>query len=325
MILPKFDYQAPESISEVCSLLSQARGRAAIMAGGTDLMVQMKQQTLVPEFVVSLKKLPGLDGLNYRETRGLEIGPMVSLRKLAASAVVREHFPVLAEAAALVGAAQHQFMGTVGGNLCLDTRCWYYNQTPEWRRSMTPCHKLGGNTCNAVQGARKCYAVYSADVGAVLFALNARIVVNSTSQKDRVVPLEEFFSGDPVKPFRLGKDELIISIVVPPERPRFARYYKVRPREAIDFPEVGVALAAFPEKNEYRVVFNAVHGMPLRFREIEALLSKDSLSDRSVADFTTEVIRRIKPVANGSGSPAYRRKMAETLLRIAFDEMRSVL
>jgi len=321
LILPKFDYQAPESISEVCSLLAQAGGRAAIMAGGTDLIVQMKQQTLVPELVVSLKRLPELEGLSYCQTKGLKIGSMVSLQKLSTSAVVKDNFPVLAETASLVGAMQHQFMGTVGGNLCLNTRCWYYNQPAGWRRSLTPCHKLGGNTCYAIKGAHKCYAVYSADVGGVFFALEASIIVTSSSQEHRVVSMEEFFSGDPVKPTNLRKDEFITEIIIPPQKPGFARYYKLRPRAAIDFPQIGVALVAFPENKEYRVVFNAVDGRPLRFKDLEAMLSQEGLSESLVAHFTTKAVSRVKPVANVSGLPAYRRKMAEELLRKAFAEM----
>lgn len=321
MILSKFDYQAPESISKVCSSLAQAGGRAAIMAGGTDLIVQMKQRTFVPELVVSLKRVPELEGLNYCQTKGLKIGSMVSLQELSTSALVKDNFPVLAETASLVGAMQHQFMGTVGGNLCLNTRCWYYNQPAGWRHSVAPCHKLGGNTCHAIKGAHKCYAVYSADVGGVLVALDASIVVSSSTQEDRVVSMDEFFSGDSVKPNNLRKDEVITGIIIPPQKPAFARYYKLRAREAIDFPQIGVALVAFPENKEYRVVFNAVDGKPLRFKDLEAMISQERLSERLVADFTTKAVSRVKPVANVSGLPAYRRKMAEQLLRKAFAEM----
>jgi len=320
MILPKFDYQAPESVSAVCSLLAQASGDAAIMAGGTDLVVQMKQKTQVPKLVVGLKKINKLKSLSYSKANGLKIGPMVTLENLATSAVVRDHFPVLAEAASSVGAVQHQSMGTVGGNLCLDTRCWHYNQPAHWRHILPSCHKLGGNTCHTVKGARKCYAVYSADVGTVLFALDARIIV-SKSRGEKVISLEEFFVGDGVKPTNLQMDELVTAIIVPPQNPQFARYYKLRPRRAIDFSQLGIVLVAFPEKKEYRVVFNAVAEKPLRFKNLEAMLSEGEISESLVADFTSKVVSRIKPAGNVSGSPAYRRKMAGILLRMAFAEM----
>lgn len=290
------------------------------MAGGTDLIVQMMQRTLVPELVVGLKKIPELQGLFYSETEGLKIGSMVSLQKLCTSAAVRENFPILAEASSMVGAMQHQFMGTVGGNLCLNTRCWYYNQPENWRRFITPCHKLGGNSCHAVKGAHKCYAVYSADVGCVLFALDARIVVRK-SHGEKVISLEEFFSGDPAKPINLQNDELITEIIVPPQDSMSARYYKLRPRGALDFPQVGVAVVAFPEKKEYRIVFNAVDGKPLRFKDLEAMLSGDELSESLLADFTAKVVSRVKPVANVSGLPTYRRRMAGILVKRAFAEM----
>ena len=320
MILPKFDYQAPESVSAVCSLLAQSRGCAAIMAGGTDLVVQMKQKTQVPEVVVGLKKINELKSLSYSKAKGLKIGPMVTLQNLATSAVVRDQFPVLAQAASSVGAVQHQSMGTVGGNLCLDTRCWHYNQPADWRQSLPSCHKLGGNTCHTVKGAHKCYAVYSADVGTVLFALDARVII-SNSHGEKVISLEDFFVGDGVKPTNLQMDELVTGIIVPPQKPQFARYYKLRPRRAIDFSQLGVVLVAFPEKKEYRVVFNAVAEKPLRFKNLEAMLSEAEISESLLADFTSKVVSRIKPVGNVSGSPAYRRKMAGILLRMAFAEM----
>lgn len=325
MMLPKFDYQAPESISKVCSMLAQAGERAAIMAGGTDLIVQMMQRTLVPELVIGLKQIPELQNLTYSEDQGLKIGPMVSLQKLANASVVRDNFPILAETASLVGAVQHQFMGTVGGNLCLNTRCWYYNQSAEWRRSLIPCHKLGGDTCHAVKGSRsrKCYAVYSADVGSVLFALGAKIVL-SGSEEEKVVPLEEFFGGDLINPTNLRKDEVITEIIVPPQKLGFARYYKPGLRGAIDFPKVGVALVASAENTDYRVVISAVDRKPARFKDLEAMLSHNEISEKQVADFAAEVTSRIRTVANVSGSPAYRRQMVNILIKRAFREMRGV-
>jgi len=320
MILPKFDYQAPESVPAVCSLLTQAGDRAAIIAGGTDLLVQMKQKTQVPEVVVGLKRINELKSLSYCKDKGLKIGPMVTIQNLATSAVVRDHFPVLAEAASSVGAVQHQSMGTVGGNLCLDTRCWHYNQPADWRQIHPACHKLGGNTCHTVKGAHKCYAVYSADVGTVLFALDARVIITN-SHGEKVISLEEFFIGDGVKPTNLQIGELVTGIIVPPRKSKFARYYKLRPRRAMDFAQLGVVLVAFAEKKEYRVVFNAVAEKPLRFKNLEAMLSEGEISESLVADFTSKVVSRIKPVGNVSGSPAYRRKMAGILLRMAFAEM----
>jgi 4-hydroxybenzoyl-CoA reductase subunit beta len=320
MILPKFDYQAPESVPAVCSLLTQAGDRAAIMAGGTDLVVQMKQRTQVPEVVVGLRKINELKSLSYSKANGLKIGSMVTLQNLASSAVVRDHFPVLAEAASSVGAVQHQGMGTVGGNLCLDTRCWHYNQPADWRQIHPACHKLGGNTCHTVKGANKCYAVYSGDVGTVLFALDARIILTN-SHGEKVISLEDFFVGDGVKPTNLQKDELVTGIIVPPQNPQFARYYKLRPREALDFAQLGIVLIAFPEKKEYRAVFNAVAEKPLRFKNLESMLSEGEISESLVGEFTSKVVSRIKPVGNVSGSPAYRRKMAAILLRMAFAEM----
>lgn len=320
MTLPKFDYQAPGSVAGVRSLLAQTGARAAIMAGGTDLIVRMMQRTSAPELVIGLKQIPELRHLTYSASEGLKIGPMATLQNLADSSAVRDNFPILAQAASGVGAVQHRYMGTVGGNLCLNTRCKYYNQPADWRKSLGLCYKSGGDICHAVKGSRRCYAVYSADVGSVLYALDAKIVVTG-GQEDKLISLEAFFGGDSVKPTVLGQDEFITEIIVPPQQPSFARYYKLGTRDAVDFPKLGIVLAAYRESKDYRVVLNAVDGKPLRFRDLEVTLSQGEISGSLVADFTAAVTSRVKPVANVAGSPAYRRRMVNVLIKKAFSDM----
>jgi carbon-monoxide dehydrogenase medium subunit len=154
----------------------------------------------------------------------------------------------------------------------------------------------------------------------VLFALGARIVL-SGSQGEKIVPLEEFFGGDLIKPTILGKDEFITEIIVPPQRLSFTRYYKPSLRGAIDFPKVGVALVASAENKDYRVVISAVDRKPARFKDLEAMLSQNEISAKQVSDFAAEVTSRIRTVANVSGSPAYRRQMVKILIKKAFTEM----
>ena len=323
-MLPKFDYQAPNSISDACSLLTQAQCGVAIMAGGTDLLIQMKNETLTPQVVIGLRKIEQLQGLSYSETEGLSIGSMVSLQTLVSSELIRGNFPMLADAASSVGAIQHRFMGTVGGNLCLDTRCLYYNQPAEWRRCIPPCHKLGGNRCHAAKGVHSCHAVYSADVGSALLALDARVKITN-GRMEKVISLEDFFSGDPVRPTNLQRNELVKEIIVPAQKPTFGRYYKLRQRRAIDFMQLGIAIVRFSEKNYYRIVIAGVEAKPLRFKHVEEMLSHERISENLIAAVLTEIASKVKPVANISGSPIYRRKMVGIIIKKAFIEMGLVL
>jgi CO/xanthine dehydrogenase FAD-binding subunit len=135
------------------------------------------------------------------------------------------------------------------------------------------------------------------------------------------MPIEDFFTGDSIRPINLQNDEVIKEIIVPPRKPSFARYYKLRRRGAIDFPQLGVTLLAFPEDKEYRIVINAVGARPLRFNDLEAMLSEEKLTRSLVSDFAAKVVSRIKPLPNVYGSVDYRRKMAGLLIKKAFTEM----
>ena len=153
--LPKMDYAAPTTLSDACSLMGEQGEKAGLLAGGTDLLVACKLRNIKPSLLVSLGGISELKGIRFDEKKGLRIGAMTTLNEVRYNPSVVKHYPALAEAAAAVGTTQLQYMGTLGGNLCLDTRCMYYNQSEPWRKTRAVCLKMGGDVCHVVQKGKR--------------------------------------------------------------------------------------------------------------------------------------------------------------------------
>ncbi|MDY6861475.1 MAG: FAD binding domain-containing protein [Thermodesulfobacteriota bacterium] len=202
MRLPKFEYIAPKEIDEVLTILSEEREDAKIIAGGTDILINMKQKIITPKYLVDLKEIRDLKYIKNGNEE-LRIGALTTLNEIEESKIIREKFPMLAKAASDVGVPQHRYAGTIGGNICLNTRCWYYNQPHFWRKSRPVCYKLGGEEDNC-QGfgvwdgfpspkGNVCYAVYSGDTAPSLIALaqvhekRQKKGKNSANQKQRIL------------------------------------------------------------------------------------------------------------------------------------------
>lgn len=183
MRLPKMDYVAATTMAEVYSLLDKYGGEAKVLAGGTDLLVASKLGINKPKLIVSLEKILDLKGISYQEDGYLKIGAMTNLNQVRYNPFILNHYPALTEAAAAVGTVPLQSMGTLGGNLCLNTRCIYYNQSNDWRRRRAVCYKKGGDVCHVIPKGKRCYAVFSADTPPALIALgaNAKLISSGGS------------------------------------------------------------------------------------------------------------------------------------------------
>ncbi len=187
MNIPRFDYLEPASLQEACSLLEEHGERAAILAGGTDLLVRMKQRTATPRYLVNLRSISNYDGIADGE--GLRIGALTMLHTLTISPAIQAQAPILAQAARRVASPQVRHLATLGGNLCLERRCWYYNQSASWRQARPPCFRTGGDECHVVKGGDACYALFSADTAPALLALEAEVKVVGP-EGETVMPLE---------------------------------------------------------------------------------------------------------------------------------------
>ena len=322
--LPKFAYFKPGSIEEVCSLLGEYKEEAKLLAGGTDLLIRMQQRLTTPRYIISLKGIPGLDYVNFEEQNGLRIGALATLAQLANSPLVKEKYPLLSQAAKQVGVPPLRQMGTIGGNICLDTRCIYYNQSYLWRKARSPCIKNGGDICYAVPGANRCFAVYQADLAPALIALEAKVKIIQR-KGERVVTLGEFFTGRGESPFDLGPDELLAEIQIPPPKGKITgAYQKLRVREAMDFPLAGIAVAISLDGGgicrEAKVVLGAIASAPIRATQAEEVLQGRELKAEAVEEAAEEVFRNAHPVNNLSIEASYRRKMVRVLLKRAIEQ-----
>jgi len=321
MKLPKFEFIQPHSLQEACSILGEHDRKAAILAGGTALMVGLRYGLSKPAVVIGLKGLTELDYVDRNGSGGLAIGSMVSLETLEKSPIVLNEYPALAQAAQFVAVPPIRHKATVGGNLCLDTRCIYHNQSEFWRSGLKACFKRGGNLCNAVEKGRRCQAVYQGDLGPVLLALGAQVKIVST-KGEKVIPLAEFFTGRGEKPNVLKPDEILVEIRIPPSGHGVAGVYeKLRVREGMDFPMAGVAVMVKRIPNgtieQAKVVLGAVGSSPAEVPKAATLLEGNKPTDDLLQSVSREAVDRALAVGNLAMNASFRRKMVGVLVKRA--------
>lgn len=325
MRLPKMDHVAPGRLDEVCSILETPGGKARILAGGTDLLVACKLGNVKPALLVSLRGIPELKGIRpweEREEKGISIGAMTPLRDLGESPLIRQHYPALAQAAEAVGTMQLRSMGTLGGNLCLDTRCIFYNQSKSWRKSRAVCFKMGGDVCHVVPNGKKCFAVFSGDMAPALIALGAKVRLISRSG-ERMVPMRELYTGDGKEPIALRLGDVLSEIRIPsPTQRQSSVYLKYRLRGATDFPLTGVAIRMDSNGDgsctNCKVVLSAVGSEPIEASKTQEIMIGKTPTEELIAQAARQAAQEARPLSNTPGStPAYRRKMVTILARRA--------
>jgi 4-hydroxybenzoyl-CoA reductase subunit beta len=331
MRLPKFEHLQPESLEEALGLLSEYGEEVKVIAGGTDLLVSMKHRLLTPKYLLNLKGLAELDFIEDGK-EGLRIGALTRLTTLIKSALVREKFPVLAQAASYVSAPPLRNMGTLGGNLCLNTRCFFYNQSQFWRQARPLCFKTGGGTCHVVKGGDHCYSVYQGDLAPVLIALEARVKL-AKKGGERVIPLLDLYTDRGEEPIALEAGEILTEVEIPRPAPdnKSGRsslttaswggdYQKLRYRGAMDFPLVGVAAVLNWNGGSCaraRVVLTAVASAPVVVEEASKLLEGQKPDEEAISRAAEVAYEMAHPVANVGSTPLYRRKMVRVMTKRA--------
>lgn len=321
MRLPKFTLFRPGSVEEGCTLLSEYKEEVRIVAGGSAILIDFLQRLTTPKYVISLKGLSGLDYIKYDERQGLKIGALTTIDQVNTSPLIREKYPILSQASGEVGVPAVRYMGTVGGNLCLDTRCIYYNQSEFWRSVRPSCFKRAGHTCHAVKGGDQCYAVCQADLAPVLVALEAKVRIQRRGS-ERVIPVSEFFTDDGETPNVLQFDEIVTEIQVPPPLKNSAgSYQKLKIREAIDFPLGSVATVLAMDGSRVcrkaKLVLGAVASAPVEVNKAETVLEGKKINDSVLEAAADEIFKAAHPVANLSIDNTYRRKMTRILFQRA--------
>ena len=325
MPLPAFRLERPESLDEALRLLAQTPG-ALPVAGGTDLLVSIKHGLFQPPVLVDLGAVEGLERVDASPD-GLELGAGVRISRLRDDPDIRRRFTALGEAAGQIASPLLQNMGTLGGNLCLDTRCRYYNQSAFWRAGRGYCLKRDGTICQAAPSAARCFAVCSSDTAPALIALGARVRLARRSGDGtayRELPLERLYVEDGIGRLTLEPGELLAGVRLhhaPGTRSGFRKY---RVRDSIDYPLASVAAALHLDSGvmrDVRVVVGALASSPVVATETMALLEGRRPEAGLLAEAAGLVTKGTKPVRNQASTPTYRRHMARVMCRRLLEEL----
>jgi len=320
--LPIFDHHRPRTLSAAIDLLARLGNKAVVVAGGTDVLPNMKQGLVEPEHVVSIGGIDELRGIALESAddgaERLIVGAGMRLSEIAESIVVRRWAPALAEAAGQVGGPHHRSMGTLGGNICLDTRCRYYNQTYFWRKSLGFCLKKDGTVCHVVRGGQKCVAAASNDTAPALLVLEADVHLLGPNGS-RVVAASDFYTADGVKNTVLEPGELVVRVSIPRRNTRRSAFEKLRRRGAIDFPLLSVAARVdMSAQDDHRVeaadvVVSALGARPRRIRAATMVRPGTSM-EALVRDVARGAFTECKPLPNVDEDTEWRREMVPQLV-----------
>jgi len=322
MRLPWFSFRSPTSVGEAAKILAAEGPQAMLIAGGTDLIPNMKRRHQTPTTLVSLRQIQALKKI--ANGRGLSLGAGLTLNEIVANAKVREHYSGLRQAAAQVATVHLRNMGTLGGNLCLDTRCNYYNQNYEWRKAIDFCLKKDGEICWVATASKRCVAVSSTDTAPALIAIGASVRLVST-RGERDVALADLYVNDGIDYLTRRPDEILTEVKLPAPEGWKSSYWKLRRRGAFDFPVLGVAAAVKAARDgtveEARIALGAVSSRPFLTKGGELLIGR-KLSDDAIAEAGAKVASAAKPLDNTDLDIYWRKGVVAEFVGYALREIR---
>jgi 4-hydroxybenzoyl-CoA reductase subunit beta len=323
--LPPFEYQPARSSDEAVMLLARYGADALPVSGGTDLYANMKQRLFTPKVLVGLRPIADLHFIAYNEVTGLTLGALATLTNIAESDVVRKYYPALAHAASVISTPQLRNVGTIGGNICLDTRCNYYNQNLDWRKALDFCMKKDGDVCRVAPGSPKCVAINSSDTAPVLQAYGARVTL-AGSTGTREIDIADFFLNDGMRAWARRADEIVAKITVPPPQAGTrSAYRKLRLRNSFDFPILGVAAVLTLDPSgtcrSARLVLNAVAPKPMEVPEAANVLIGSKLDSDAIAAAADAAFSVGRPLDNASATIPYRKRMVRVFAQRVLEDI----
>jgi len=324
MRLPAFRYLAPKSLAEATRMIAGAGPDGMLVSGGTDLYPNMKRLQFDPRILVGLRHLRELHGMSGDPQRGMRIGAATPLSQIGLHPAIRARYSALATAAASVATPQIRRMGTIGGNLCVDTRCNYYNQSFEWRRAIGFCMKRDGEGCLVAPGSPRCVAASSSDTAPAIIALGGLVVLTGPDG-ERTMPVTALYRDDGIAYLAKRSDEIVTAVLLPPADGLRSTYWKLRRRGSFDFPILGVAAAARLGRDgtcaEARIVLGAVSSHPVDATEAAEVLRGRKLTPELIEEAAVSAYRPAKPLDNTDLTLAYRKRMARVFVSRALREL----
>jgi 4-hydroxybenzoyl-CoA reductase subunit beta len=322
--LPKFRYLEPASLSEAVRMMSDSGPDAMYVAGGTDLYPNMKRRQQVPKIVIGLSRVRKLRALKGKPKEGLVLGAGLTLTEVTEDRRVQRSYAAVAKAAESISTPLLRNMGTIGGNLLLDTRCNYYDQNYEWRKAIHFCMKKDGDICWVAPSSPRCWAVQSSDCAPVMVAIGAKVKLVSSSG-ERMIGAADLYRDDGIQHLNKKPDELLTEIHLPPTNGWRATYWKLRRRGSFDFPVLGVAAclrqAADGTVEDAKIILGGVGSHP-----IEAILSQTAivgrkLTEETIHDASAAAYPVAKPLDNTDFAMHWRKDMARYYVAGALREL----
>lgn len=314
--LPRFRYERPETARAAATLAAELGPKAMFVAGGTDLYPKMKRRQFTPEILI---QVPVSRQITGDATSGFEIGAGVTLSQAERHHELAAAHPGYAEAAGLVSSPPLRNAGTVGGNLCVDTRCTYYDQTYEWRKSIGFCMKRDGDICLVAPASSRCWAVSSSDTAPIAIALGATAVL-AGPEGDRELPVAALYQDDGIDYLAKQPAEVVVAIRLPPNGRTRSAYVKLRRRGSIDFPIAGCGVALTVDRDTVehaRVVLSGLGSHPLEARAADDYLAGKRLDPEVIAEAAELAAKPAKPLDNADLNHAWRKKMVRVIVEQA--------
>ena len=320
--LPSFRYRAPKTVAEAVSWLAEDPSTTMVVAGGTDLLPNMKRRQQTPKTVIGLRGIGELSGVTHGGA--ITIGAGTTLTALTRDPRLQAAVPGLWQAASQVATPHLRNMATLGGNICLDTRCTYYDQSEEWRQAIGYCMKKDGTTCWVAPSSKRCLAVSSTDTAPMLLALGATVTLVSATGS-REVAVADLYQNDGMRYLLRRPDELLTSVTIPDPSGWVSTYVKLRRRGSFDFPVAAVAIALKRDGagrvDAVRIVLGAVASRPLPSPKAEAIVTGQILTDEIIAAAADAAYDIAKPMDNTDFELVWRKKTVRSLVVTGFRQL----
>ena len=324
MRLPHFEYVKPATLEEGLDALTKYGKNARVLAGGTDLLINMKYRVVRPEVVIGIKSIPDLCSISSDNKGNTSIGACVTLSDLASNTSLAEEFPAFNLAVKSVASKHIRNMASIGGNICLDTRCWYYNKSKLWRDSKEVCNKLGGRQCHAIKGSERCHAINSSDTAPVLIALDARVKVAKKGD-ERAIPVKDFFKDNGAQPTALGPEEMVTSLTIPKAKEGSRTIFiKVTTRKGLDFAMGSIAAKAQENGDglkDLSLVVGSIASAPIILKKAAQVVIDTGLTEASIEMAALTARSELGTLTNLFSSAGYKRHLVEVLVKRALTEL----
>ncbi|MCP4925590.1 MAG: hypothetical protein GY916_06585 [Gammaproteobacteria bacterium] len=323
MHLPQFEYIRAKNLADGLAVLAEYGADAKVMSGGSDLLINMKYRLDTPKVLVSMNGVSELKTVEETADGGLRIGAGCQLTDLLANPAISERFPVLRDAMSAVGSRHIRNIATLGGNLCLETRCWYTNQSENWRMTREGCFKTDLEACHVIKTANRCHAINSSDTAPALMVLDASVVLASHAGQ-REVALIDFYRDDGVDHTVVKPDELLTAVLIPGSDRR-SIFAKLAQRVGLDF-AVGTFAASIRGSNDAPdsvcLVLNSVSAAPKALAESEKILIESGLTDEAIEAAAIAARKALGELTNLFTPSGFKRRLVKTLIRNALHELR---